>query len=96
VIGDPVIVPPDIAGQIRQILNSRSTYDVVQSDCFEPGLAISFGDGDSRVDVVICLLCNRAVFYARGSEVSRKISDEGNKRLTVIYRRLFASVSSRA
>ena len=91
VIGEPVRVTPEVAAEIRQILNSRSTYDVGQPACFEPGMAISFGDGGGRVDVVICLLCHRAVFYRGDSQVARKISDEGNKRLTSIYRRLFNS-----
>jgi hypothetical protein len=91
VIGQPVAVPPDVAAEIRQILSSPSTYLASQSDCFLPGMAISFGDGDSRVDVVICLLCNRAVFYRGDSQIPRRISDEGNRRLTSVYQRLFGS-----
>jgi hypothetical protein len=89
VIGDPVPVPPDVAAELRDILSSSSTYLIQQSDCFEPGMAVSFGQGPNRVDVIICLLCNRAVFYRGDQSVVRKISDLGNKRLMGIYERVF-------
>ena len=91
VIGDPVIVPPDAAAQVRQILSSPSTFDFRDSSCFEPGMAISFGEDQDRVDVIICLLCDRMVFYRGNSQVGRTISGEGHNRLTSIYQRLFPS-----
>jgi len=89
VIGDPVAAVPELAADLRDILSSPSTYTIQDSQCFEPGMAVSFGDGANRVDVLICLLCNRAVFYSGDDQVGRCISEEGNKRLTSIYRRLF-------
>jgi hypothetical protein len=89
VIGDPVSVSPDLAAELHGVLSSPSTYTFSDNQCFEPGMAVSFGDGAHRVDVLICLLCNRAVFFSGDNRVGRCISDEGNKRLSSIYTRLF-------
>ena len=89
VMGDSVPVPPDIAAALREVLSSPSTYTIYDSQCFEPGLAVSFGAGSNRVDVLICLLCNRAMFYRGDMQVGRCLSDEGKRRLSSIYDRLF-------
>ena len=89
VLGDALPVPSDVAAQVRNILASPSTYTMHDSQCFEPGMAFSFGEGSNRVDVLICLLCNRAVFYRGAEEVGHCLSDDGNKRLSAIYERLF-------
>jgi hypothetical protein len=89
VIGDPVAVPPDIAAEVRNILASTSTYTFNDSQCFVPGMALTFGDGPNHVDVLICLLCKRIVFYRGDAQVGHSLSDEGNDRLTSIYKRLF-------
>ena len=52
-------------------------------------MAVSFGEGADHIDVVICLLCDRAVFYSGNKQLGRCISDQGNKRLSSVYRRLF-------
>jgi hypothetical protein len=89
--GDEVVVAPNVAAEVRQILAAPSTYNYSISDCFEPGMALSFGDGPDRVDVVICLLCNRVVFYQRDQQVVRHLSDQGNLRLAQIYKKVFGS-----
>ncbi len=91
VIGEPAAVAPDVAAELREILGSPSTYTFFDSDCFEPGMAVSFGEGAYRVDVLICLLCDRAVFYRGDRQVGRHISDQGKMRLTAIYQRLFGT-----
>lgn len=95
VVGALVAVAPDVAAELRDILGTPSSYTINNSQCFEPGMAVSFGDGPHRVDVLICLLCNRAVFYSGDSQVGRCISDEGNKRLSAIYLRIFGSSAAR-
>lgn len=92
VVGDPLPIPPDLASELRTVLSSPSTYSFQDSHCFEPGMAVSFGEGPTRVDVLICLLCNRTVFHSGNAEVGRSLSDEGNKRLSSIYQRLFPAV----
>jgi hypothetical protein len=52
-------------------------------------MAISFGDGANRVDVLICLLCDRAQFYTGDKVQGRCLSDEGHKRLSIMYQRIF-------
>jgi len=94
VIGDAVMVAPDVAAELREILSSPSTYTFQDSDCFEPGMAVSFGDGTNRVDVLICLLCNKAIFYRGERRVGRHISEQGNKRLRSIYQRIFGAPAS--
>jgi hypothetical protein len=89
--GDEVLVAPDVSAEMRQILAASSTYQFSISDCFEPGMALSFGSGPDRVDVVICLLCNRVVFYQGDQKVVRHLSDQGNLRLAQIYKKLFAT-----
>ena len=56
-------------------------------------MAVSFGEGPGHVDVVICLLCNRMVFYRGDEEIGRLISDQGKKRLSSIYQRIFKTPS---
>jgi hypothetical protein len=87
--GNEVTVTPEVSAEVRQILADTSTYHFSISKCFEPGLALSFGDGPDRVDVLICLLCNRVVFYRGDEEVARHLSDQGNLRLARIYKKLF-------
>jgi hypothetical protein len=94
IIGEPIPFTPALAAELREILNSPSTYTIYDSECFEPGMAASFGDGANRIDVLICLLCNRAVFYSGNSHVGRCISDEGHKRLSSIYERLFGDTAA--
>jgi hypothetical protein len=89
--GDEVIVAPDVSREVRQILAAPSTYRYSISDCFEPGMALSFGNGPNRVDVVICLLCNRVIFYQADQQVVRHLSDQGNRRLAEIYKKLFGT-----
>jgi hypothetical protein len=93
IIGKPVAIPADLARELREVLKSRSTYMYVDSMCFEPGMAVSFGSGADRVDVVICLLCDRAVFYRGGVSSGRRLTDEGKQRLKSIYDRMFPPTS---
>jgi hypothetical protein len=89
--GDEVVVAPALSPEVRRILEAPSTYSYSSSECFEPGMALSFGNGPDRVDVLICLLCNRVVFYQADHQVVRHLSEEGNRRLTQIYKKLFAN-----
>jgi hypothetical protein len=89
VTGGPVVVRADLAKELREVLQSHSTYMIAPGDCFEPGMAVTFGKGPDRVDVVICLLCDRAVFYHGGSSEARRLTVEGKQRLKSIYDRLF-------
>jgi len=89
VFADPIAVPPDVAAELRNILSTPSSFTFSDSQCFEPGMAFSFGQGADHVDVLICLLCNRAVFFRGDAQVGRCISEEGNKRLTAVYQTLF-------
>jgi hypothetical protein len=79
----------DLAREVREVLYSHSTYMAVDSTCFEPGMAVSFGTGADQVDVVICVRCDRAVFYRAGQSEGRRLTIEGGKRLVSIYERLF-------
>ncbi len=89
IIGDPVSVAPNVATNLREILNTPSTYTFSDSTCFEPAMAVSFGDGASRVDVLICLYCDRAVFYSGNSQVGHQVSAEGHRRLGPLYQQIF-------
>ncbi len=88
--GNEIIVPPEVSTEVRQILADPSTYHFSISKCFEPGLALSFGDGPDRVDVLICLLCNRVVFCRGAGAVARHLSNQGNLQLARTYKKLFA------
>jgi hypothetical protein len=88
--GKPVPVPDDVARELRDVLNSRSTYKSNWSQCFVPGLTISFGSGTKHVDALICLWCDRIQFYDSANHMeARLISKEGNKKLSAIYERIF-------
>lgn len=90
VTGDPVPLSRDMARELREILNSHSTYVTPDlSDCFEPGMAVSFGDGPERVDVVICLTCEQVEFFCNGARGWRRLSPAGAQRLKAIYQRMF-------
>ena len=87
--GQPVTVPADIASDLRKVLADSSTYKLVDTQCFVPHIAFSFGQGPGRVDVVVCLFCDRVYFYRGDQSVGHSLTHEGHNRLMAIYRRIF-------
>ena len=75
--------------QIVESLGSRFTYGGLGAMCFEPGIAIRFGESRNAVDVLICLDCGYAYFYQHGSEERLTLSATGKSRLKSLYGRLF-------
>lgn len=57
-------------------------------DCFWPGMAVTLGEGDQRIDAIICLECDRLYLYAEGADAEHKaLSERGHEE----FSRLFAS-----
>ena len=58
---------PILDAQLRQdvvdMLNSRLMYGRQGFACFEPGIAIRLGEGEDRVDILICLECQHVYFF---------------------------------
>lgn len=77
------------AARIRAILDDDDSYGGPMVKCFDPGMGFRFGEGESQVDVVICLACNWAYVFKDGQVDERVLSDEGVRRLTEVYRELF-------
>jgi hypothetical protein len=87
--GDEISIAPDAAALARQILADSSSYQYSISECFEPGMSLSFGAGRDQVDVIICLLCDRVVFYQGNQQIPRHLSEQGHERLVQLYQKIF-------
>ena len=86
----------ELRDEVLAALNSRFSYGSYGDACFNPGLAIRYGDGPGQVDAIICLDCHHIYFY-QGSGVERRVlSRRGTQRLLKLYPRLFPGRSAEA
>ncbi len=88
-VGDGIPISNELASAARTILSSPSTYTGHDQRCFEPGMAITFGQGANQIDVLICLFCDRVVFYKGDEQVGHVLTKEGHEKLKTIYEQVF-------
>jgi hypothetical protein len=94
IIQQQVISDSQLQQDVKDILNSRLIYGTDNDRCFEPGIAIHFGNGDNQVDALICLTC-RHIYFFRGDQVTyRNMNSTGVARIKNIYPRLFPGHSA--
>jgi hypothetical protein len=93
--GYPVFASKPMPEQLRtaliRILESSKTYTDPGHGgaCFEPRLGFSFGEGESRVEILICLECHWVYFYKGDSVRYKALSPRGVSELTPIAEALF-------
>jgi hypothetical protein len=79
-----------LAKELAAAVTSRSNFGGSPAACFWPGLGVAVGEGEERLDAVICLQCNQLYRYAPGESEERLVlSDQGAKKLTSLYQRAF-------
>jgi hypothetical protein len=77
------------AEEIRDLLESASTYGEYAALCMQPELAFRFGEGDDATDVIVSISCHRAQFR-RGAKVEAvPLSEAGVKAFSQTLRSLF-------
>jgi len=74
--------------ELVAILTREATYSETGSKCFDPGMAARFSSGAGTIDVVICLRCHWAYWYAKESP-QLGLSLAGEKDLEAFYRKFF-------
>jgi hypothetical protein len=82
-----VILDAELRDEIESALDSQFTYGLFPAMCFEPGFAFTFGQGDDRVDVVVCVSCSQAYFYRGKEKKGTILSIYGGKRLQKLAER---------
>jgi hypothetical protein len=77
--------------KIAALLHAQSTYSRVPISymCFEPGMAVRFGEGKNQVDVLICTDCDHAYFYDGDQAATLELSAIGSWRLESFYHQVF-------
>ena len=54
----------DVAKELADAVVSRANFGGSPAACFWPGFGIAVGEGDKRLDAVICLQCSHLYRYA--------------------------------
>jgi hypothetical protein len=70
-------------------LSSRLIYGSDNIRCFEPAIAVRFGEGDNAIDALICLSCRHVYFYHGGQIAYRRLNSLGVDRIEQVFARLF-------
>ncbi|MDP9175405.1 MAG: hypothetical protein M3O30_16305 [Planctomycetota bacterium] len=83
------ITDPRLQQAVVNALTSRLVYGLEGDLCFEPGIAISFGDGRDRIDALICLNCRHIYFFHAGEVACTDINSTGAARIKELYAQLF-------
>ncbi|HEX4123774.1 MAG TPA: hypothetical protein VHY37_03545 [Tepidisphaeraceae bacterium] len=79
---------------IVSALDSRLVYGMMNAGCFEPGIAVRFGEGTAQVDAVICLSCQHVYFFRGGDVAFRNLNSTGVADIQSLYSRLFPGQSA--
>jgi len=83
------LTDPATASALVHALSARSTYGLLDTLCFEPGMALQFGRGSNEVDVLICLDCDHAQFIHADQSPMLNLNPLGTWRLKRLYDRIF-------
>lgn len=84
--------------EVRQILADPGNVKLWGDNCFEPGLAFRFGEGDEAIDITVCLGC----CWVRVREATEDryldygLTDKGKAKLMAIYKDLFGEAERTA
>ncbi len=80
------ITDPRLQQAVVNMLTSRLVYGLEGDLCFEPGIAIPFGDGRDRIDALICLTCRHIYFFHAGEVAYTNINSTGAARIKELTR----------
>ena len=72
VISDATVLNSDSREKLSSIIEDHNTYNrhSIPVDCFfRPGIAFSFKDQKSKVDLMVCFSCNELRYYLDGKVV---------------------------
>jgi hypothetical protein len=79
---------------IASVIGNRFTYGGNGAMCFEPGIAVRFGQGDQAVEALICLDCGHVYFFKGGGHAALSLSEIGKSRIKSLYARMFPGHSA--
>lgn len=88
------IATQKLAGSIREAVSDSANFGGGGSDCFNPGMGISFGEGDRQIDTVVCIDCEWLYLYEPGKKVEQKtLSAAGKRKFARLYAEIFPEES---
>ncbi|MDB4816610.1 hypothetical protein OAG93_00200 [bacterium] len=66
ILSKPIPLPKRLREELLRVLTDAKTYNrhSVPLDClFRPGVAFRFIDGSTKVDLLVCFICNELRYY---------------------------------
>jgi len=90
VISDAIALNSDLRKKLSSIIEDHNTYNrhSIPVDCFfRPGIAFSFKDQKSKVDLMVCFSCNELRYYMNSEIIDQSYFKP--KKLLQIVKELF-------